>query len=298
LKYNENNKPLQCFMRQSSWYKGAKKTTVRGVLWHSTGANNPNIRRYVQPDDNAIDKNYWIAKLGVNTAKNDWNHIEIQSGVHAFIGKLADGTISTVQVGEWDKKAWGCGSGKNGSCNNGWIQFEIAEDALSDRAYFEAVYKEAVELTAYLCRLYNFDPNGTVRYAGIDVPVILCHADSNVYGLGSAHADVLHWFALFGKTMQDVRNDVAALLAEEEDDMTDERVKELAIEAFREYRDELRDNKAGSWSKADRDWAISTGLINGTGDINGKPNYSWRDFLTREQMAALLHRFASYVGKE
>lgn len=125
MKYGSNNKPAQCFMKQSSWYKGTNKTIVRGVLWHSTGANNPYLKRYVQPDDNAVDRDYWIAKLGANTAKNDWNHISIQAGVHAFIGKLADGSVTTVQVGEWDKKAWGCGSGKNGSCNNGWIQFEI-----------------------------------------------------------------------------------------------------------------------------------------------------------------------------
>jgi hypothetical protein len=62
----------------------------------------------------------------------------------------------------WDFKPWGCGSGPKGSCNNGWMQFEICEDNLTNKDYFEAAYKEACELTAYYCEMYNLDPLGTV----------------------------------------------------------------------------------------------------------------------------------------
>lgn len=201
-------------MRQSTWYKGAGTVSVRGVLWHSTGANNPWLKRYVQPDDNAADRAKMLELLGVNKNGNDWNHITHQAGVHAWIGKLASGEVTTIQAGPWDKKAWGCASGSKGSCNNGWIQFEICEDALTDRAYFDKVYKEAVELTAYLCKLYGLNPKGTVSYNGVTVPVILCHQDSYQLKLGSNHGDVLHWFKRYGKTMDDVRNDVAALLGQ------------------------------------------------------------------------------------
>lgn len=214
MKYTDKNPPIQCFMRQSTWYKGAGTVQVRGVLWHSTGANNPNLKRYVQPDDNARDRTEMLALLGMNTNKNDWNHITRDAGVHAWIGKLASGEVTTVQAGPWDKKAWGCGSGSKGSCNNGWVQFEICEDALTDKTYFDKVYKEAVELTAYICKLYGLNPKGTVSYSGVTVPVILCHQDSYKLGLGSNHGDVLHWFGKYGKTMDDVRNDVAALLGQ------------------------------------------------------------------------------------
>ena len=30
----------------------------------------------------------------------------------------------------WDYRPWGCGSGSKGSCNTGWVQFEICEDGL------------------------------------------------------------------------------------------------------------------------------------------------------------------------
>lgn len=46
------------------------------------------------------------------------------------------------------------------------------------------------------------------------VPTILCHADSHKLGLGSNHGDVLHWFPKFGKSMDTLRADVAALMGE------------------------------------------------------------------------------------
>lgn len=215
MKYNANNKPLVCMQTNSTCYKGTSKMTVKGVLWHSTGANNPWLKRYVQPSDNAADRAKMLELIGKNAYGNDWNHISRQAGLNCWVGKLADGTVATVQTMPWDYKPWGCGSGSKGSCNNGWIQFEICEDALTDKTYFNAVYKEACEITAYLCNMYNLDPNGTVTLNGVKVPVILCHADSYKLGLGSNHGDVLHWFKKHGKTMDDVRRDVAALMEKE-----------------------------------------------------------------------------------
>ncbi len=112
----------------------------------------------------------------------------------------------------WNYRPWGCGSGPKGSCNTGWIQFEICEDALNDEKYFNEVYKEACELTAYLCEIYNIDPNASVKVNGVDVPTILCHADAHKLGFGSNHGDVNHWFPKFGKSMDTVREDVSKLL--------------------------------------------------------------------------------------
>lgn len=287
MKYTPANPPIQCFMRQSTWYKGAGTTPIRGVLWHSTGANNTNLKRYVQPDDNAPDKAQMLSLIGTNTNHNDWNHIYREAGVHAFVGKLASGEVASIQTGPWNKKAWGCGAGKKGSCNNGWIQFEICEDGLSDPIYFEKVYQEAVELTAYLCKLYNLDPRGTVTYCGVNVPVILCHQDSYRLGMGGNHSDVYHWFDRHGKTMDTVRNDVAKLIEEEDDDMDVVRFKEL----WGEMRKELQDNDSGDWSKDARDWATSVGLIAGMGTLpTGEQNYAWADLLTREQFVTVMYR--------
>jgi N-acetylmuramoyl-L-alanine amidase CwlA len=64
---------------------------------------------------------------------------------------------------------------------------------------------------------------------------------------------------------------------------------------FNQMRQELRDNDAGAWSKEARDWAVSTGLVQGTGD--GKFNGAWEDLLTREQLVTVLYRFAQIMGK-
>ena len=213
MKYNDKNKPLVCMMTQSTCYKGTRKFTPKGVLWHSTGANNPWLKRYVQPDDNASNRTELLSLLGKNAYGNDWNHIDRQAGLNFWIGKLADGTVAAVQTMPWDYRPWGCGSGSKGSCNDTHIQFEICEDALTDKSYWEACYKEACEMTAYLCKMFGIDPKGTISYNGLKVPTIIDHTGSHSMGLGSNHGDVQHWSRKYGVTMETVRNDVAALLA-------------------------------------------------------------------------------------
>lgn len=275
MKYTSKTPPLQCFMRQSTWYRSVGTVPVRGVLVHSTGANNPDLKRYVQPDDNAPDRQQMLDLLGVNRNGNDWNHIQRQAGVHAFIGKLASGEVAAVQVGEWNKKAWGCGSGKKGSCNNGWIQYEICESDLNDPVYFGKVYQEAVELTAYLCQLYKLDPMGTITYNGVKVPVILCHQDSYQLGLGSGHADVLHWFPRHGKSMDDFRDDVARVMKGDDEIVT--------YEQWEEYMDKyLAKRRASPTDLPDYvTQAVEMGLTDGS-----RP----KDFALREDVMTMMVR--------
>jgi hypothetical protein len=62
-------------------------------------------------------------------------------------------------------------------------------------------------------------------------------------------------------------------------------------------RKDLQDNDSGTWSKEAREWATSTGLIEGNGtEINGEPNYMWADLLTREQFVTVLYRYAKMLG--
>lgn len=220
MKYSSTNKPLVCLQTQSTCYKGTTTMTPLGVLWHSTGANNPRLKRYVQPSDikpveDTYTKEKWLELLGKNTYKNDWNHIDRSAGLNCWIGQLADGTVTTVQTLPWDFRPWGCGKGAKGSCNNGFMQFEICEDNLANKDYFDKVYKEGCEVTAYYCKMYNIDPKGTTFINGVKVPTVLCHADSYKLGLGSNHGDIYHWFSKYNKTMDDVRNDVAKLLEDD-----------------------------------------------------------------------------------
>lgn len=283
MKYTSENPPVQCFMRQSTWYKSGGTVPVRGVLIHSTGANNPYISRYVQPDDNAPDRKQLLELLGFNKNGNDWNHITRKGGVHAWIGKLTSGKVASVQVGEWNKKAWGCGSGKKGSCNNGWIQFEICEDGLNDRNYFAGIYQEAVELTAYLCTLYKLDPLGKVAYQGVNIPVILCHQDSYRLGFGSNHGDVLHWFPKMGKTMDDFRADVARTMKGEDEIVTYEQWKEY----MERYRTELGAHDAAPYAAPYIEKCIEAGVVVNAGPDSSPAMSRPGDFLTRQEAAVM-----------
>ena len=93
------------FLTENACYKAGRTITVKGIMVHSTGANNPNLRRYVGPNDGL---------LGENQYGNHWNTNHPggrQVCVHAFIGKLADGTIATYQTLPWNHRGWHAGIG-------------------------------------------------------------------------------------------------------------------------------------------------------------------------------------------
>ena len=179
-------------LTENACYKAGRKITVKGIMVHSTGANNPNLKRYVGPDDGL---------LGENQYGNHWNTYHPggrEVCVHGFIGKLKDGTIATYQTLPWDHRGWHAG----GSANNTHIGFEICEDGLADGTYFGKVYQEAVELCAYLCKMY-----------GLTEKNIICHSEGYKQGIASNHGDVMHWFPKHGKSMDTFRAEVKALLA-------------------------------------------------------------------------------------
>lgn len=193
----------ELILTENACYKAGRKITVKGIMVHSTGANNPWLKRYVGPDD---------GKLGKNQYNNHWNTYHPggrEVCVHGFIGKLADGTVATYQCLPWDHRGWHAG----GSANNTHIGFEICEDDLTDGAYFAKVYKEAVELCAYLCKQY-----------GLTEKNIICHSEGYKQGVASNHGDVMHWFPKHGKSMDTFRAEVKALLTTDakEDDPAQE----------------------------------------------------------------------------
>lgn len=198
----------QCFLTENNCYKAGVTIKPVGIMVHSTGANNPTLKRYVQPDDGL---------LGANLNGNDWNCPKpggIEVCVHAFIGKLADGTIATYQTLPWTMRGWHSGYANKKSTTNanklGYIGFEICEDGLTDPAYFNKVYQEAVELTAYLCKMFDLDPMAD--------GVVICHSEGYIRGIASNHADVMHWFPKHGKSMSTFCADVAQLLEVEKEE--------------------------------------------------------------------------------
>lgn len=191
---------LQCLLTNNRWYNSGKTISQLGIVVHSSGANNPELRRYVQPTRGSAD--YWnlMTKIGTNQYGNHWNMASQSYGMHAFVGKLADGTVAAVQTLPWDSFLWGCGSGKNGSYNASHIQFEICEDT-TDPEYTKESYRVAAELCAELCRKFDIQPKNIVG-----------HFEAHKQGYASAHMDPSHWWVLHGLSMDSFRRDVQSLL--------------------------------------------------------------------------------------
>ena len=72
-KYDDQNPPIQCFMPDSTWYKGSTAPfTPKGILWHDTGCDNDTLKRYIQPADNDPKYSELIALIGKNRNGNDY----------------------------------------------------------------------------------------------------------------------------------------------------------------------------------------------------------------------------------
>ena len=245
-----------------------------------------------------VNHSVGCAQPAVNVFYNSMNKSSAGWGVNALLGDFHQGEGRILLTLNWNSRPGGVGSGKKGSWNNTKIQWEICEpaghtyaggtmigyDVAKNQGYFDRMWKMVVAWNVYV-----------VKKFGYPVSEISDHAESYRAGYGSNHGDVGHWWPKHGKSMDALRQEVQAILSgSEDDDMDVARFKEL----FSEMRSELQDNDCGSWSQAAREWAVNTGLIAGSGEvINGEPNCMWQDFMTREQMATVLYRFAQLMGK-
>lgn len=285
-----------CLLKQNDCYKAGQRIRPQGVMVHSTGANNPWLRRYVQPLSGDAGYEELMAWLGRNQYGNHWNRPGTNACVHAFVGKAADGSVGVAQTLPWGWRGWHAGNGtKKPSANNTHISFEICEDGLNDPGYFEQVYRAAAELTAMLCKTYGLDP--------LEPETVICHSEGHALGMASGHADVMHWFPRFGKDMDDFRAEVARIMEqgeapepkpEPEEDTKEE--YEMTQEQFDAMLAEHDANVAlepgAGWSKNERKWAIDKGVTKGVGDLDGdgEKDFSWKSPVTREELVTMLFR--------
>lgn len=184
----------QLAVNNPCYQKNIVRSKTTHLILHSTGANNPTLKRYVTPDD---------GYLGVNPYNNGWNNAYSNTLVHGVIGKNKDGKIEAYQIAPWNILVWGCGSGKNGSGNSFAIQVEMCEDTTLGESYARETFNHAVKLFAHLCKAY-----------GIPVENIWSHNEAYEKGYASGHIDPEHWWKKVAPslTMDKFRADVKALL--------------------------------------------------------------------------------------
>lgn len=215
------------YLTRNRCYKTERDIVPKGICVHSTGANNPWLKRYIQGTPGDIVEQL----LGRNKYENHWNRYDLDVCVHAFIGKDAGGKVRSIQTLPWNKRGWHAGYGKNGSLNDTHISFEICEDNLTSREYFEEAMGKAIELCAYLCNLWNFNP--------LDKKQLLCHQDGYQLGLASNHGDIYNWLRIYKKDMDWFREEVKKKM-----------------------------NTPSEWAEASVEWAKSTGISDGE-DLQG-----------------------------
>lgn len=184
---------LQAYQTENRCYKQGKKNKAIGIVVHSTGAVNRNLKRYVDAPD----------RLGVNQYNNHWNKSEADKCMHAFIGYDKDQKVIVAQTLPYDLVCWGSGKGKKGSYNSTHLQFEICQGSNTDEAYYRESVKCAEEYCAYLCRLNGWSAD-----------CIVSHREAAVAGYASNHGDPESWMKHFGDDMDQFRARVAALLGE------------------------------------------------------------------------------------
>lgn len=250
---------LRCMHTQSRWFNSGRTIPMLGIVVHSTGANNPNLKRYVQPVKG--EPQYWqlMSAIGTNEHGNHWNQPSQPYGMHAWVGKDGNGNVRAVQTLPWSSFLWGCGSGAKGSYNSQYIQFEICEDT-TDPAYTRKAYRTAAELCVYLCEEYK-----------IPISKIVSHNEAHKLGYASAHGDPEHWFSLHGYTMDGFRRDVMRLI----DGGDWEEVDEVRY-------DKLEDVPA--WAKPTVQKLIAKGALAGTGKSLDLSNDMLRILVINDRM--------------
>ena len=192
---------IECLFTSNRCMTTKKKSIEPiGIIIHSTGANNPNLKRYVQPSSDDKDYDYIISVLGKNQYSNSHNRNASSKSMHYYIGKTASGLVDIVKTLPHNVACWGCGNGSKGSYNYepyGHIQFEVCEDNLKNKEYFDECYSKIIGLCSKICIEENL-PTST----------IISHKEAHTNGYASNHRDIDHWLKIYGKTMNDVRNDV------------------------------------------------------------------------------------------
>ena len=189
----ESMKLVQSIMTKNPCYTAGRKITVKGLMLHSVGCPQPNASVFI--------KNWNTPSYGT-------------ACVHGFI----DGNDGTVyQTLPWNHRGWHCASGPKGSGNNTHIGVEMCEPASirytggssftcsnlsAARTSVKKTYEAAVELFAYLCKLYGLNPTAD--------GVIISHREGHARGIASNHGDPEHlWNGLgMGYTMNTFRKDV------------------------------------------------------------------------------------------
>lgn len=210
IAYAESHLEIR-YATQNGAYRAGRTIRVEGCVNHSLGVAQPSAE---------------VMFGRMNRSDAGW-------GVNAILGDFHTGEGRILLCMPYDRRSWGVGSGSKGSWNNSRIQWEVCEpaghtyaggtmvgyDVAKNQGYFERMWKLLVAWNVYVA----------VKL-GYGAATVNDHAESYLAGMGSNHADMGQWLPKHGKSMNDLRHEVQAILDQEEDAMTEERVRQIVAE--------------------------------------------------------------------
>lgn len=176
-------------LMNSSCYKTGRTISPQGIMTHSTATPGGTAEDFIS---------YWNGDVSECT-----NYIIDDTGIYQLLPEK--------------HRSWHAGS----PANDMYISYEICEPGTfqyngqwatmgnydstlpENVRYFKTVYGYAVELSAYFCKKYGWEP---------DSSHVLCHQEGYQKGVATDHIDVLQWFPKHGKSMDDFRADVRAAM--------------------------------------------------------------------------------------
>lgn len=79
---------IECIQTKNPSYTRNRKIRPVGIIFHSTAANNPYCKRYVD----------CVEELGANKYNNHWNKATANKSMHAFIGLDKNGLPVVCQT--------------------------------------------------------------------------------------------------------------------------------------------------------------------------------------------------------
>lgn len=180
---------IESFLTNNPCYKKHRTITIKGLMIHSVGCAQPNASVFIKK----------------------WNkETYTRACVHGFIDAK---TGNIYQCLPWNYRGWHCaGSGNNTHigvemCEPECItyigggQFTVNNQELAQQRVI-TTYNSAVELFAYLCKLYNLNP--------LDPNIVLSHNEGGKKGIASHHIDPEHLWKGVGLpyTMDGFRQDI------------------------------------------------------------------------------------------
>jgi hypothetical protein len=183
------------FCTKNQCYQVGKSFTPKGLMLHSVGCNQPSALVFAN---------------SFNTFQPNGRQICVHGVIDANHGEV-------LQLLPWEMRGWHGGGTSNDThigvemCEPACIKYTqgaafTCSDLTTARKNCETAYSSAVDLFAYLCKKFGFDP--------LADGVIVSHCEGHRRGIASNHGDPEHlWNGLgMAYTMDGFRRDVAAAM--------------------------------------------------------------------------------------